>query len=169
MTISVGPAMSPVSNPYGAQLELLSNGPDLGLSCGMLGPSCAEVGARGGARWAAVGAVLATVSRCCCHVGSKRCIWPTRGRSPNRAKRLGDGRGGWGWHGCDRQGVWRSWDMQSNQFSPYYHACQASTHLTSQWPFVDQSWFLLVLHEKSVAFTKRAGGRVCIYICYKML
>ena len=44
-----------------------------------------HVGAKLCRSWAAVGAVLATVSRCCCHVGSKRCIWPTRGRSPNRA------------------------------------------------------------------------------------
>ena len=75
--------MSPVSNPYGAQLELLSNGPDLGLSCGMLGPSCAEVGAGGGP----VGPQLADVAA------------------------MSDRNGAFGRRGADLQTVQNAWEM----------------------------------------------------------
>ena len=60
-------AMPLVLSPSGAQLGPKSN---LGPSCAILEPS-----------WAEVRALLAEVgpkwSRCCRHVGSKRCIWTT--------------------------------------------------------------------------------------------
>ena len=48
--VRIGPAMSPVLSPCGAQL--LPNGSDLGLSCTMLEPSWAK---EVGPSWAAVG------------------------------------------------------------------------------------------------------------------